>query len=170
MSSSFAFSASPEAEVIAFRQRNGENLKKAWDRLSETHKRIMSWIPTHVVLRTFYYGVFRWCKHSLDLLAGGDFVECEETRALDIINGLSSFFVYDHGVDAIIDRLDEIEKKIDTLSLKEVERPTQGGQDLLEVEDDWEPFIRISIFNQDFLLIVILDPWCLPCLKLFMIL
>ena len=63
-----------------------------------------------VLLRTFYYGVFRWCKHSLDLLAGGDFVECEETRALDIINGLSSFFVYDHGVDAIIDRLDNIEK------------------------------------------------------------
>ena len=30
-------------------------------------------------------------------------------------------------------------------------RPTQGGQDLLEVEDDWEPFIRISIFNQDLL-------------------
>ena len=53
-----------------------------------------------------------------------------------VINGLSCFFVYDHGVDAIIDRLYEIEKKIDTLSLKEVERPTQGGKDLLEVEDD----------------------------------
>ena len=104
-----------------------------------------------VLLRTFYYGVFRWCKHSLDLLAGGDFIECEETKALDIINGLSSFFVYDHGVDAIIDRLDSIEKNIDMLSLKDVERPTQGGQDLLEIEDDWEPFIRISIFNQDFL-------------------
>ena len=103
MSSSFAFSASLETEVIAFRQRNGENLKKAWDILSEAHKNIMPWIPTHVVLRTFYYGVFRWCKHSLDLLAGENFIECEETRDLDIINGLSSFFVYDHGVDAIID-------------------------------------------------------------------
>ena len=40
---------------------------------------------------------------------------------------------------------------IDMLSLKEVEKPIQGGQNLLEIEDDWEPFIRISIFNQDFL-------------------
>ena len=91
------------------------------------------------------------CKHSLDLLAGGDFIECEETTALDIINGLSSFFVYDHGVDAIIDRLDTIENKIDALDLKEVEKPTQVRQEILEIEDDWEPFIRISIFNQDFL-------------------
>ena len=55
-------------------------------------------------------------------------LECEETRALDIINGLSSFLVNGHGVDAIMDRLDEIEKKIDTLSPKEVEGPTQVGK------------------------------------------
>ena len=85
------------------------------------------------------------------MIAGGNFLECEETRALDVINGLSSFLVNDHRVDAIMDRLDEIEKKIDTLSLREVERPTQGGQDLLEIEGDWEPFIRIGIFNQNFL-------------------
>ena len=77
--------------------------------------------------------------------------ECEETKDLDIINGFTSFFVYDHGVDAIIDRLDNIEKKIDALNLKEEERPIQGGQDLLEIEDDWEPFVRISTFNQYFL-------------------
>ena len=138
MSSSFVFDALPEAEIINFRQNNGENLKKAWDRLFEDHKRIMPWIPMHILLRIFYYGVFRWCKHSLDLLAGGNFIECEETKALDIINGLSSFFVYAHGVDAIIDILDIIEKKIDASNLKEVDIPTQGGQDLLEIADDWE--------------------------------
>ena len=76
---------------------------------------------------------------------------CEETKALDIINGLSSFFVYDHGVDAIIDRLDSIEEKIVALNLREVEKPKPIREEILEIQDDWEPFIRISIFNQDFL-------------------
>ena len=120
--------------------------------------------------RTFYYGVFRWCKHSLDLLAGGDFIECEETKPLDIINGLSSFFVYDHGVDAIMDKLDIIEKKINDLDLKEVERPTQVGEEILEIEDDLDPLLGLAFFTKTFLLIVILDPWFLPCPKLFMIL
>ena len=124
MSSSLVFETLPEAEVIKFRQNNAESLKKAWDRLSEAHKRIMPWIPMQILLRTFYYGIFKWCKHSLDLLAGGNFIECEETEALAIIKGLSSFFVYGHGVDAIMDKLDIIEKKINALDLKEVERPT----------------------------------------------
>ena len=98
---SLAFGTLPEAEVINFRQKDGESLKKAWDRLSEAHKRIMPWIPMQIVLRNFYYGIFKWCKHSLDLLAEGDFIECGEAKALDIINGWSRFFVYDHGVDAI---------------------------------------------------------------------
>ena len=85
------------------------------------------------------------------MIAGGNFLKCEETRALDVINGLFSLLVNYHRFDAIMGRLDEIEKKLDTLSLKEVERPTQCGQDLLEIEDDWEPFIRISIYNQNFL-------------------
>ena len=128
----------------------------------------MPWIPMQILLRTFYYGIFKWWKHSSDLLGGGNFIECEETKDLDIINGLSSFFVYDHGVDAIMDKIDIIEKKINTLNFKEGERPTQVGQDILEIEDDWEPFIRISIFDKTSLLIVILDPWLLPCPKLCM--
>ena len=27
-----------ESEVLDFHQRNGENMKKAWDRISEAHK------------------------------------------------------------------------------------------------------------------------------------
>ena len=49
-------------------------------------------------------------------LPGWDFLGCDVAKALDIINVLSSFFVYDHGVDAIIDRLDIIETNIDTLN------------------------------------------------------
>ena len=72
MSSSFVFETLPEAEVINFRQNDGESLKMAWDRLFEAHKRIMPWIPMQIVLRIFYFGIFKWCKHSLDLLAEGN--------------------------------------------------------------------------------------------------
>ena len=38
---SLAFGTLPEAEILNFQQREGENMKKAWDRLSEAHKIIM---------------------------------------------------------------------------------------------------------------------------------
>jgi len=148
---SLGFGTLPESEILDFQQRDGENMKKAWDRLSAAHKRIMPWIPMKIVLRNFYHGLFRWCKHSLDILAEGDFLECNEEKALDIINGLSSFFVYDCGVDAIMDRLDSIEEKIVALNLREVEKPKPIREEILEIEDDWVPFIRISIFGQNFL-------------------
>src|SRR3954471_13176122 len=100
-----------EFEELDFHQRNGENMKKAWDRISEAHKRIMPWIPIRIVLRNFYYSLFKWCKHSLDIIDERDFLECDEARALDIIHGLSSYFVYDHGFDTVIDRLATTEKK-----------------------------------------------------------
>src|SRR3954463_2349499 len=88
-----------ESEVLDFRQRDGENMEKAWDRISEAHKRIMPWVSIKIVLRNFYHGLFKWCKHSLDIIAEGDFLECDEARALEIIHGLSSYFVYDHSFD-----------------------------------------------------------------------
>src|SRR3954468_2676298 len=96
-----------------------ERIKKAWDRISEAHKIIMPRIPIRIVLRNFYFGIFKWCKHSLDLIAEGDFLECDEVRALEIIHGLSSYFVYD-GLDTVVDRIASIEKKLDALDLKEV--------------------------------------------------
>ena len=99
-----------ESEVLDFHQRDGENMKKAWDRISDAHRRIMPWIPIKIVLRNFYHGLFKWCKHSLDIIAEGDFLECDEARALEIIHGLSSYFVYDHNFDTVIDRLATIEK------------------------------------------------------------
>ena len=116
-----------ESVVFDLHQRNGKNMKKAWDRICEAHKSIMPWIPLGIVLRNFYDGIFKWCKHSLDIITEGDFLECDEARALEIIHGLSSYFVYDHGFDTIIDRLATIEKRIDALDLKEVE-----NQNLLE--------------------------------------
>src|ERR1041385_4583808 len=108
----------------------------------------MPWIPIKIVLRNFYHGIFKWCKHSLDIISDGDFLECDEARAIDILHGLSSYFVYDRSVDTIIDRLAAIEKRMDALDLRKVET---NKKEMLEIDDDWEPFVRISISNQDFL-------------------
>src|ERR1041385_371510 len=140
-----------ESEVLDFRQRDGENMKKAWDRISEAHEIIMPWIPIKIVLRNFYHGLFKWYKHSLDIVAEGDFLECDEARALDILHSLSSYFVYDRSIYTVIDRLATIEKRMDALDLRKIEELKPNKKDMLEIDDDWEPFVRISISNLDFL-------------------
>src|SRR3954465_13625455 len=110
-----------ESEVLDFHQRNGENMKKAWDIISEAHQANMPWLPIRIVLINFYFGLFKWCKHSLDLIVEGDFVECDEARDLEIIHCLSSYFVYD-GLDTVVDRIATIEKKLDAPDLKELEK------------------------------------------------
>src|ERR1044071_3015891 len=126
-------------------------MKKAWDIIYEAHKRIMPWIPIKIVLRNFYHGLFKWCKHSLDIIAEGDFLECDEARALDILHSLSSYFVYDHSIDTVIDRLATVEKRMDALDLWKVEELKSNKKEMLDIDDDWEPFVSISISNQDFL-------------------
>ena len=101
-------------------------------------------------LEIFYFGLFKWCKHSLDLIAEGYFLECDEARGLEIIHGLSSYFIYD-GLDTVVDRIATIEKKLDALDLKEVGKLKPPKKEILEMEDDWEPFVRIFIFNQNLL-------------------
>ena len=110
-------------------------MKKAWDRISDAHSRIMPWIPIKVVLRNFYHGLFRWCKHSLDIIAEGDFLACE-ARALEIIHGLSSYFVYDHSFDNVIDRLATIEKRMDALDLREIKKSQPNKKDVYELDGD----------------------------------
>src|SRR3954468_17422501 len=139
-----------ESEVLDFHQLNGENMKDAWDRISEAHKRNMPWLPIRIVLRNFHFDLFKWCKQSLDLIAEGDFLECDEARALEIIYGLSSYFVYD-GLDTVVDRIATIENRLDALDFKGVEKPNPPRVEILEIENDWEPFIWIFISNQNFL-------------------
>src|SRR3954462_12115713 len=110
----------------------------------------MPWLPIRIVLRNFYFGLFKWCKQSLDLIAEGDFLECDEARGLEIIHGLSSYFVYG-GLDTVIDRIATIEKKLDAIDFKVVEKSNPPRQEILEIENDWEPFVRIVISNQNFL-------------------
>src|SRR3954469_14221779 len=139
-----------ESEVLDFHQKNGENMKKAWDRISEAHKAIMLWLPIRIVLRNFYFGLFKWCKHSLDLIAEGDFLECDEARALAIIHGLSGYFVF-YGLNTVVDRIATIEKRLDALDFKGVEKLNPPREEILEIENDWEPFVRIVISYQSFL-------------------
>ena len=40
---------------------------------------------------------------------------------------------------------------MDALDLKEGENPKPSKEEILDVEDDWEPFVKISIFNQNLL-------------------
>src|SRR3954469_6739718 len=116
------FGALRESEVLDFHQRDGENMKKAWDRISDAHRRIMPWIPIKIVLRNFYHGLFKWCKHSLDIIDEGDFLECDETRALDILLSISSCFAYYRSIYTVIDRLSTIEKGMYALDLREIEK------------------------------------------------
>src|ERR1043165_8017220 len=121
-----------------------------WSRISEAHQANMPCLPIRIVLRNFYFGLFKWCKHSLDLIAEGDCLECDEARAIEIAHGLCSYFVYD-GLDTVIDRIATIEKRLDALDLKGVEKPNPPREEILEIENDWEPFVRIVISNQNFL-------------------
>ena len=102
------------------------------------------------------------------MIVGMNFLECNEARTLDIINGLANLIVKDPRVECVIDKLNVIEEKLDTLNLEE--KPMPHGLVLLQIENDWEPFVRIEIYDQSFLAFFILVPQCLSCPSLFMIL
>ena len=44
-----------------------------------------------VLLSCFYYGLSDACKHALDVITGGNFLEIDEMEYLRIINGLVVF-------------------------------------------------------------------------------
>ena len=48
----------------------------------------------------------------------------------------------------IHDKLDKIIELVGKLKLDEVERPLQVSQVFTELENDWEPYIKISIDNK----------------------
>ena len=108
-------------------------------------------LASNILLRCFYLGLFGWYKHALDMIVGGNFVECEDIKALNAINGLVSLFMEDNDKNAIHDKLDKIIEMIGKLNFNEVERPLQSGQVLTELENDWEPYIKIIIDNQNFI-------------------
>ena len=74
-----------------FRQFDNEHVAQAWDRISEIHQKIQPMLAICVLLRCFYYGLSNACKHALDVITGGNFLEINELESLRIINGLVVF-------------------------------------------------------------------------------
>ena len=74
MSLFVVYSGPPEVEFRNCKQESGENLKRAWDRLFGIYEKVTPEKAMSVLVDTFYNGIFKWCKFSLDLLAGGNFL------------------------------------------------------------------------------------------------
>ena len=53
--------------------------------------------------------------------------------------------------NTVVDRIAIIEKRLDALDFKGVEKPNPPREENLEIENDWEPFVRVVISNQNFL-------------------
>ena len=79
------------------------------------------------------------------------FLECEDIKALSTINYMVRFLSEDNDKKTIYDKLEKIIELVGKLKLDEVERPLQISQVFTELENDWEPYIKISIDNQNFM-------------------
>ena len=99
---------SPEAEVLTFKQRGGESFKNAWDRISTSYKKIQPMLDSNILVKCFYLGLFGWYKHALDMIIGGNFLECEDTKALNTINDMVRFLSEDNDKKTIHDKVDKL--------------------------------------------------------------
>ena len=71
-------------EFFTFKQKGGESLKNAWDRISEIHQKIQPMLAICVLLRCFYYGLSDACKHALDVITGGNFLKLMNWNLLEL--------------------------------------------------------------------------------------
>ena len=102
-----------EVEVRSFKQQGGENLKDAWYRINESHRRCTKKYSTLILLRNFYVGITSWDRHVLDTLTGGNFLGIPAQEACNLIEGLV-------GIPPIKDTktettLEDVMKKLDSI-------------------------------------------------------
>ena len=88
MSSSFTVGASPEAEVLTFKKKNGESLKDAWYRINDAQHKSVNKQSTTILLRNFYVGVNTWSRFVLDTSIGGNFLKAHTLEALNVMENL----------------------------------------------------------------------------------
>ena len=82
-------------------------------------------------------------------MVGGSFVEYDEIKSLHIIDGLVTFPM-NTKIDGITDRLGKIENILRNPNVKKKEEALKSDQ-ILEIEGDREPYVKIEIKEQTFL-------------------
>ena len=97
-----------------------------------------------VLIKKFYHGLFSVYQLALDTMVGETFSEIDSMKAHNILSGLAIFPLVDE--TGIFSKLDKIEKSIDDLTLSH----NLKEQPLVELKNDWEPFIEINIGNEKF--------------------
>ena len=139
MSSSAPFSVVPPVgEIFTFRQEGGESFRNAWARILELHKKVQPKMDLGVLIKKFYYALFSLYQNALDVMVGETFSEYDAAKAYKILNGLSIFPMIDES--GMITKLENIEKTLDELTLSH----NLKEQPLVELKNDWEPFIEID--------------------------
>jgi hypothetical protein len=85
---SFVRMSNPEVKVHTFKQQEGESLKDAWYRISNSHHRCTKKHSTMILLRNFYVGISSWNRYVLDTLAEGNFLGNPALEACTLIESL----------------------------------------------------------------------------------
>ena len=79
---------SPEFEILHFKQRQGENLKDAWYRMTESYRNFTLEVSFRILLRNFYVGLNMSHSQLLDCVAKGNFIEIDPSIVHEIIEGI----------------------------------------------------------------------------------
>ena len=78
----------PEVEFRSFKRQGGENLKDAWYRINDSHRRCTKKYSTLILLRNFYVGITSSYRYVLDTLTWGNFLGTPAQEACNSIESL----------------------------------------------------------------------------------
>ena len=97
-----------------------------------------------ILIKHFYFGLLPSYQNALDIMVGEPFSTFDTEQAYKILNGLSYFSLVDEA--GVLTRLDKIERSLNNLDLGNHAKE----QPLVELKNDWEPFIEIIIGSEKF--------------------
>jgi hypothetical protein len=112
---SLARMSNSKVEVHTFKQQEGESLKDAWYRISNSHHRCTKKHSTMILLRNFYVGISSWNRYVLDTLAGGNFLGTPALEAFTLFEssvGVPPIHVVKTEVtlEEVLEKLSSLEK------------------------------------------------------------
>ena len=129
---------------MGFGQEIGETFKKAWERALELHRRTQPKMELSILIKKNYFGLLPSYQNALDIMVGEPFFTFDTEQAYKILNGLAYFFLVDEA--GVLSRLDNIERPLNDINLSNHAKE----QPLVELKNDWEPFIEIIIGSEKF--------------------